>query len=270
MNSKRLFQIFILASACILLCFGCTRGAEQTDVPADTPQAVQTPVGQDEDVVTILPADGKDNAPATVPPEVEAPQPTPKPTEAPSKQTPAATAEPTATAAATPKATAKPTSKPSGKKTPKPTAKTTPKPTATAAPTATPPASDLRAQDLIGVWKLDQILYNGSIVDPGDVSIEITVEFFADGSVRFVSVTDGNAEETAYTYTIDGDTVRLLSLSGKETLMTYHADKDEISFSMMEDNRPLELYLMRDPDAFATPTPASGSPDDDIELPEIP
>ena len=116
MNSKRLFQIFILASACILLCFGCTRGAEQTDVPADTPQAVQTPVGQDEDVVTILPADGKDNAPATVPPEVEAPQPTPKPTEAPSKQTPAATAEPTATAAATPKATAKPTSKPSGKK----------------------------------------------------------------------------------------------------------------------------------------------------------
>ncbi len=262
----------VLVSAVLLaagLCLGCA--GRQEVVSEVTPAPVVTPVGQDEDNVVFSGTEDESGVPATVPPQTEAPQPTPKPTEAANKQTPAPTANPTATATATPKVTPKPTKKPSGKKTPKPTAKTTPKPSSTAAATATPSASDLRAEDLIGVWKLYQIMYDGSIMKPSDFSIEMTVEFIVNGNARSVTVTDGNPEEMAYSYTVEGDTIRLLSKSEEVTEMTYHADTDEITLIMMEGSRPLELHLMRDPDAYVTPTPDSDSSNDgDIELPEIP
>ncbi len=267
-HSLYILTTALLAAACLV---GCQKNEPEqgAEIPVVTPEIVTPTPIPEEDNVVIDPQEQRDDAPATVPPMPDTPQPTRKPTAAPQAIVPAA---PSATAKVTPNPTKKVTPRPTKKATPKPTAKTSPKPTGTPAPTATPPESDLRAEYLIGVWKLYQIVYDGSVMKPSDFAMEMTVEFIVNGRVHAVTTTDGEPGEADYTYDVVGNIVRLFAKSGEETQMTYHEDTDEITFYLMEGSSRLELYLTRRSDAIVTPTPSpsSGSENGDIELPEIP
>lgn len=269
-HSLYILTAALLAAAMLLV--GCrnTEPEPEAEIPVVTTAPAAPTVVPEEDIIVIHPQENGEG-PATVPPQPDTPQPTRKPNAVSQTQAPASpSATPRATAKVTPSPTKKVTPKPTQKTTPKPTNRVTPNPSATAAPTPTPPPSDLRAEDLIGVWKLYRILYDGSVMQPSDFAMEMTVEFLVNGRVHAVTTTYGNAGETDYTYDVVGNIVRLFTLSGEETQMTYHEDTDEITFLLMEGNRPLTMYLTRNPDAFTTPTPSSGSDSGDIELPEIP